>query len=41
MRTPDAIHLATALEFAAVFPDLRVLSYDERIRMNAEALGIL
>ncbi|MCP3979749.1 MAG: type II toxin-antitoxin system VapC family toxin [bacterium] len=41
VRTLDAIHLATALEFAAVYPDLRVLSYDRRIRGNAEALGIL
>ena len=41
VRTLDAIHLATALEFTAVYPDLRVLSYDQRIRGNAEALGIL
>jgi hypothetical protein len=41
VRTLDAIHLATALEFTAVYPDLRVLSYDRRIRGNAEALGIL
>jgi len=40
VRTLDAIHLATALEFAVTFPDLRVLSFDRRIRNNAEALGI-
>jgi predicted nucleic acid-binding protein len=40
VRTLDAIHLATALEFAAAFPDLRVLSFDRRVRDNAEALGI-
>ena len=40
VRTLDAIHLATALEFAAAFPDLRVLSFDQRVRSNAEALGI-
>ncbi len=40
VRTLDAIHLATALEFAAVFPDLKVSSYDRRVRDNAEALGI-
>jgi predicted nucleic acid-binding protein len=40
VRTLDAIHLATALEFAAVFPDLRVLSFDQRVSRNAEALGI-
>ena len=37
--TLDAIHLATALEFAAAFPDLRVLSFDRRVCGNAEALG--
>lgn len=40
VRTLDAIHLATALEFTAVFPDLRVLSFDRRVLSNAEALGI-
>lgn len=40
VRTLGAIHLATALEFAAVFPDLRVLSFDRRVRDNAEALGL-
>jgi predicted nucleic acid-binding protein len=41
VRTLDAIHLATALEFTLVYPDLRVLSFDRRVRDNAEALGIL
>jgi len=40
VRTLDAIQLATALEFAATFPNLRVLSFDRRVRANAEALGI-
>jgi predicted nucleic acid-binding protein len=40
VRTLDAIHLATALEFAAAYPDLRVLSFDRRLRDNAEALGL-
>ena len=40
VRTLDAIHLATALEFATVFPDLRVVSYDDRVRNNSESLGI-
>jgi predicted nucleic acid-binding protein len=40
VRTLDAIHLATALEFTTAFPDLRMLSYDDRVRGNAEALGI-
>jgi len=40
VRTLDAIHLATALELATAFPDLRVLSFDRRVRENSEALGI-
>jgi len=40
VRTLDAIHLATALEFTAAFPDLRLVSCDSRVRENAEALGI-
>jgi predicted nucleic acid-binding protein len=40
VRTLDAIHLATALEFAAVLPNIVVLSDDRRIMDNAEALGI-
>src|SRR5262249_53264306 len=40
VRTLDAIHLATALEFLKTFPDLRILSFDERILRNAESLGI-
>jgi predicted nucleic acid-binding protein len=40
VRTLDAIHLATALEFATVYPDLQVVSSDRRVRSNAEALGI-
>lgn len=40
IRTLDAIHLATALEFTATFPDLQLLSFDSRISENAEALGI-
>lgn len=41
VRTLDAIHLATALELATAFPDLHVLSFDRRVRNNAEALGIV
>ena len=40
VRTLDAIHLATALEFASSYPDLRVLSFDRRVEENAEALGL-
>lgn len=40
VRTLDALHLATALEFAGVYPDLRIVSSDRRVLDNAEALGI-
>jgi predicted nucleic acid-binding protein len=40
VRTLDAIHLATALLFMRVFPALEILSFDQRILMNARALGI-
>jgi predicted nucleic acid-binding protein len=39
-RTLDAIHLATALVFMRVFPDLELVSYDQRIIKNAQVLGI-
>ena len=35
----DAVHLATALAVRNLFPDVRMLSLDERIRDNAAALG--
>ncbi|MFN7967352.1 MAG: hypothetical protein U0V87_16885 [Acidobacteriota bacterium] len=40
VRTLDALHLATALAFTAVFPDLEILSLDRRITDNARALGL-
>ena len=40
LRTLDAIHLATALIFMRVFPDLQLLSFDDRILKNARPLGI-
>ena len=40
LRTLDAVHLATALVFMRVFPELELLSYDERIVKNARALGM-
>ncbi len=40
VRTLDAIHLATALALAEAFPDLGILSHDERIGENARALGL-
>ncbi len=40
LRTLDGLHLATALAFARVHADLRVLSFDRRVIENAEALGL-
>ncbi len=40
VRTLDAQHLASALEFTQAFPDLRVLSFDDRVLANARALGL-
>ena len=40
VRTLDALHLATALEFQAALGALTMLSLDGRIRENAAALGM-
>lgn len=39
VRTLDAIHLASAVFRRQVFPDLVVVSTDERVCVNAELLG--
>jgi predicted nucleic acid-binding protein len=39
VRTLDAIHLASALFLRHSFPDLVILSADERVRANAALLG--
>ena len=39
VRTLDAIHLASALFLRQSFPDLVVISADERVRSNAALLG--
>jgi hypothetical protein len=39
VRTLDAIHLASALFLRQALPDLAIVSADERVRMNARALG--
>ena len=39
VRALDALHLATALEIRAFRPELRLLSFDRRVRENAGALG--
>lgn len=41
VRTLDAIHLASALVARAAVADLEIVSLDERIRANAQALGLL
>jgi predicted nucleic acid-binding protein len=40
VRTLDALHLATALLWTQAFPDLRMLTFDQRIDANSRALGI-
>ena len=40
VRTLDAIHLATVLRFARVFPGLPVLTFDDRILANLEPLRL-
>jgi predicted nucleic acid-binding protein len=39
LRTSDALHLSTALLFQEVIGPVALLSLDERVRQNAEALG--
>ena len=39
VRTLDAVHLASALVARSEQPDIELLSLDERVRRNAQALG--
>lgn len=39
IRTLDALHLATALVFQESMGPVVLLTFDERIRLNAQALG--
>jgi predicted nucleic acid-binding protein len=39
VRTLDAIHLSTLLLVRSIFADAELLSFDDRIRDNARALG--
>lgn len=41
VRSLDALHLATAALFQEAFGELTILTHDERIRENAQALGII
>ena len=38
VRSLDAIHLATALEYKKLYPDMKITTLDERIRKNKKAL---
>ena len=40
VRAMDALHLASALQAVGAEADLRMLSHDDRVNRNAEALGI-
>ena len=40
VRSLDAIHIATALEAHELYPDLEVLSFDQRILDNLLPLGL-
>jgi predicted nucleic acid-binding protein len=40
VRTLDALHLATASVFVEALGSLRVLSLDDRVRLNASAMGM-
>lgn len=40
VRTLDAIHLASALFMRQAFPDLVLMTTDERVRANAAQLGL-
>jgi hypothetical protein len=40
VRSLDAIHLSTALEFLKLYPGLKVLSFDKRINDNIPSLGL-
>lgn len=40
LRSLDAIHLATALEYKKLYPELTVLSFDRRILANLQELGL-
>lgn len=41
IRSLDAIHLATALEWLQIQPQLKIASFDRRILENLEPLGLI
>jgi len=40
VRTLDALHLASALTALEAYPDLAVLTFDDRVMNNARSLGL-
>ena len=40
LRALDALHLATALHVAELFPEIRLLTLDDRVRRSAQALEL-
>ena len=40
VRSLDAIHLATALEYKKLYPELIILTTDDRLSRNTSALGL-
>jgi predicted nucleic acid-binding protein len=40
VRSLDAIHLSTALEFLKIYPGIKILSFDKRINDNIPPLGL-
>jgi predicted nucleic acid-binding protein len=40
VRSLDAVHLASVIELLAAYPDMKVLSFDDRIIANLEPLGL-
>lgn len=41
IRSLDAIHLATMLECLQLYPDIKILSFDNRIMNNITPLGLV
>lgn len=41
IRTLDALHLASAIALVAAYPDLKILSFDQRVLDNARMLRLL
>jgi uncharacterized protein with PIN domain len=40
VRSLDAIHLSTAMEYKKLYPELRMLATDTRLKQNSASLGL-